>query len=192
MIVLGLTGGIGMGKSTTAAMFAARGVAVWDADAAVHALYGKDGAAVPLIAALVPEAVKSGAVDRSVLKEKIRQNPDILEEIEAIVHPLVGAHRSEFVRSQTAKIVLLDVPLLFELGSDALCNYTITVSVPAEVQRARVLSRPGMTESQFELILSKQMPDAEKRARADFVIETLDLETAERQVDEILQQITEA
>lgn len=190
MSVLGLTGGIGMGKTTTAKMFAARGIPVWDADAAVRQLYSRGGAAVPVIAGLFPHAVQDGAVDRNVLKAEIAADPSVFEHLEAIVHPLVGQHRQDFLASQSAKVVVLDVPLLFELGSDALCNYTIVVSVPAEVQKARVSEREGMTEAQFQTILSKQMPDAEKRALADFVIEATDLETAERRVDEILEAIS--
>ena len=190
MIVLGLTGGMAMGKSTTAAMFRARGIPVWDADAAVHELYSKGGAAVPLLAGVFPAAIQDGAVNRTALKAEIAKDPSAFEHIEAIVHPLVGQHRARFLASQTANVIVLDVPLLFELGSDALCNYTIVVSVPADVQKERAFSRPGLTEEQFQTILSKQMPDAEKRELADFVIAALDLDSVEQRVDEILAKVT--
>ena len=190
MIVLGLTGGIGMGKSTTAQMFAQRGIPVWDADQAVHDLYAPGGAAVAGIAKLVPDAVEDGGISRAALRSEIAKNPNVLKQIEQVVHPLVAAHRIGFLERQTADVVVLDIPLLFELGSEALCSYTIVVSAPPEVQESRVLARPGMTETQFQLILGKQMSDADKRARADFVIETTDLASAERQVDLILHKVT--
>lgn len=189
MIVLGLTGGIGMGKSTTAQMFAQRGIPVWDADQAVHDLYAPGGAAVAPMAEILPETVENGGISRAALRVEIARNPSVLKQIEQIVHPLVAAHRKGFLNQQTADVVVLDIPLLFELGSEALCSYTLVVSAPAPVQKARVMARPGMTEAQFELILTKQMSDADKRARADFVIETTDLASAERQVDLILGEI---
>jgi len=192
MIVLGLTGGIAMGKSTTAGMFKARGIPVWDADAAVHELYSKGGAAVPLLAGVFPSAIEDGAVNRTVLKAEIAKDQGAFEHIEAFVHPLVGEHRARFLAAQTADIIVLDVPLLFELGSDALCNYTIVVSVPAEIQKKRAFDRPGLTETQFQTILAKQMPDDEKRKLADFVIEALDLNSVEERVDEILEKVTGA
>ncbi|WP_126975236.1 dephospho-CoA kinase [Frigidibacter oleivorans] len=175
---LGLTGSIGMGKSTTAAMFGELGVPIWDADAAVHRLYAPGGAAVAAIAALHPAAVRDGAVDRGVLKDWIAADPAALSRIEAAVHPLVAADRAEFVAqaaAQGAVLVLLDIPLLYETGGEAQVDAVAVVSAPAEVQRARVLARPGMTEAQLELILARQMPDADKRARADYVIPTVDL-----------------
>jgi len=189
MIVLGLTGGIGMGKTTTAAMFAARGVPVWDADAAVHQLYGPGGAAVAPLAARFPGAVRDGVVDRDALKQVISKNTNALRAIEQIVHPLVAAHRQEFLDGATGDIVLLDIPLLFETGGERWCNYTITVSVAPDIQKKRVLARPGMTESQFQTILGNQMSDADKRARADFVIDTTTLETAEQGVDRVVQAV---
>lgn len=172
---LGLTGSIGMGKSTTAAMFAAEGIPVWDADAAVHRLYAKGGAAVAPIAALCPQALSQGAIDRSALKTWIARDPKALAQIEAVVHPLVAADRAQFLADINADIALCDIPLLFEKGTDAEMDATLLVTAPPEVQRARVLSRPGMTQAQFDLILQRQMPDAQKRARATHIVETLDV-----------------
>lgn len=187
---LGLTGSIGMGKSTTAAMFAAAGVPVWDADAAVHRLYAPGGAAVPAIAALHPAAVKDGAVDRAALKDWIVAEPGALRQIEGAVHPLVAADREAFLAGAVDKpLVVLDIPLLFETGADAQMDATLVVSAPPEVQRARVLARPGMTPAQLDLILSRQMPDAEKRARATWVIETTGLETTRAAVQDLIETI---
>lgn len=187
---LGLTGSIGMGKSTTAAMFAAAGVPVWDADAAVHRLYAPGGAAVPVIGALHPAAVREGAVDRAALKAWIAAEPGALAKIEAAVHPLVAADREAFLAGAADKpLVVLDIPLLFETGADAQMDATLVVSAPAEVQRARVLARPGMTPAQLDLILSRQMPDAEKRARASWVIETTGLETTQAAVQDVIETI---
>ena len=172
---LGLTGSIGMGKSTTAAMFAAEGIPVWDADAAVHRLYAIGGAAVAPIAALCPQALSQGAIDRSALKTWIARDPKALAQIEAVVHPLVAADRAQFLADINADIALCDIPLLFEKGTDAEMDATLLVTAPPDVQRARVLSRQGMTQAQFDLILQRQMPDAQKRARATHIVETLDL-----------------
>ncbi|MDP3339167.1 dephospho-CoA kinase [Frigidibacter sp.] len=187
---LGLTGSIGMGKSTTAAMFAEAGVPVWDADAAVHRLYAPGGAAVPAIAELHPEAVKDGAVDRAALKDWIAKDPTALGQIERAVHPLVAANREAFLTDAADKpLVLLDIPLLFETGAEAQMDATLVVSAPPEVQRARVLARPGMTEAQLDLILSRQMPDAKKRARATWVIETNGLEATRAAVQDLIETI---
>jgi dephospho-CoA kinase len=187
---LGLTGSIGMGKSTTAAMFAEAGVPVWDADAAVHRLYAPGGAAVPAIAALHPAAVRDGAVDRAALKDWIARDPGALARIERAVHPLVAADRQAFMAAAQGKpLVVLDIPLLFETGADAQMDATLVVSAPPGVQRARVLARPGMTPEQFDLILSRQMPDAEKRARATWVIETIGLESARAAVQDLIETI---
>lgn len=170
---LGLTGSIGMGKSTTAALFAAEGLPVWDADAAVHRLYAVGGAAVAPIGALCPQAIRAGSVSRETLKQHIAANPALLPAIEAVVHPLVAGDRGAFLATSAADIVVLDIPLLFEKGSEAEMDATLLVTAPPALQRARVLARPGMTEAQFTLILSRQMPDSEKRARATHIVETL-------------------
>ena len=191
MIVLGLTGSVGMGKSTTAAMFADAGARVWDADAAVHRLYGAGGAAVGPVGALVPEAVRGGAIDRGVLRAAIMADPGLLKRIEAVVHPLVQADRLDFLeraRAEGVRVVVCDIPLLFETGQAGAFDAVVVVSAPPDVQRARVLARPGMTEAAFEAILARQMPDADKRARADFVVETGEgMEAARVQVAAILQ-----
>jgi dephospho-CoA kinase len=190
--VLGLTGSIGMGKSTTAAMFAARGIPVWDADATVHRLYAPGGAAALALAALTPEAIVDGAVSRPALRSLIQQDPGLLDRINAIVHPLVAQDRHSFLSSASAPLLVLDVPLLFETGSDALCDAVAVVSVPQDVQRARVLARAEMSEADFQTILARQMPDSEKRARARWVIHTSTHETARAQVDNIIAEATHA
>ncbi|WP_347311731.1 dephospho-CoA kinase [Defluviimonas sp. SAOS-178_SWC] len=190
--LLGLTGSIGMGKSTTAAMFAEEGVPVWDADAAVHRLYMPGGAAVEAIMALRPEALHEGAVDRARLKEWISADSTALSRIEAVIHPLVAADRAAFIAKAAAagaRLVVLDIPLLFETGAEAKLDATLVVTVPEETQRARVLARPGMTEPQFATILARQMPDAEKRARATFVVETLTLDAARAAVRDVIRKI---
>jgi dephospho-CoA kinase len=187
--VLGLTGSIGMGKSTTAAMFADAGVPVWDADAAVRRLYAKDGAATALIADRFPDAIENGAVSRDKLRKLIEDDPTVLDWIQSVVHPLVAKDRTAFLGDTQAPVVLLDVPLLFEGGADALCDGVAVVTVDAATQRARVLDRGEMTPEQFELILSRQMPDAEKRARATWVIVTDTLENARNAVQAILTEI---
>lgn len=187
--LLGLTGSIGMGKSTTAQMFAGLGCDVWDADAAVHRLYGKDGAAVGPLGAVFPQAIVDGAVSRDALKQIIGQTPDALKEIEAIVHPLVAQDRALFRQSARSDILVFDIPLLFETGGDAAMDATVVVSVPAETQEKRVMQRGTMNMDQFRHIKQKQMPDAEKRARADYVIITDRLDHTRQQVQDIVTEI---
>jgi dephospho-CoA kinase len=187
---LGLTGGIGMGKSTTAAMFAAAGVPVWDADATVHRLYDPGGAAALALAGALPQAIAAdGAVDREALRRLIAADPSVLDRLNAIVHPLVAADRAAFLAAVQADIVLLDIPLLYETGAQAMCDAVAVVSAPPEVQRTRVLARGTMTEAMLETILARQMPDAEKRARADYVIPTTTLEVAQAAVKDVLADI---
>lgn len=188
--VLGLTGSIGMGKTTTAGLFAAEGVPVWDADAAVHRLYGPGGPAVAAVGALWPDVIQEGAVSRPRLRARIAADPGALDRLQAVVHPLVAADRAAFLASATAPVVLLDVPLLFESGASALCDGVVVVTAPPEVQRARVLARGGMDAAALDLFLSRQMPDAEKRARATWVIETRDLDSARADVQRILAEIS--
>lgn len=187
--LIGLTGSIGMGKSTTAQMFADEGCAVWDADAAVHRLYAAGGAAVDPMRAALPNAIIDGAVSRDALKAEIAADPEALRKIEQIVHPLVAEDRMAFIRATSADIVVLDIPLLFEGNGHKMVNTTVCVSVDPETQRARVLARGTMTEDQFEMIRAKQMPDAEKRALADHVIITDTLDHAREQVAAIVADI---
>ncbi|SOH93271.1 dephospho-CoA kinase [Monaibacterium marinum] len=187
---IGLTGSIGMGKSTTAALFMAEDVPVWDADAVVHRLYTQGGAAVVPLGALIPDAVQAGAVDRIHLRQALLTDPALMKQVESIVHPLVGADRTQFVAENTAPIILFDIPLLFETGQAQAYDSVVVVSAPAAVQRERVLARDGMTVAAFEAILAKQVPDAEKRAQADHVIDTSQgMDAARDQVRAILDSI---
>lgn len=186
---LGLTGSIGMGKSTTAAMFRDAGLPVWDADATVHRLYAKGGAAVAPLAALYPEAISDQGVNRSALKARISADPDALKQIEAIVHPLVAADRAEFAAKTVSDIAVFDIPLLFENGYDRQMDATLLVTASPDLQRSRVLARPGMTVDQFNLILSRQMPDAEKRSRATHIVETLSLDQTRAYVHALISHI---
>ena len=190
MMTLGLTGSIGMGKSTTAQMFADLGVPVWDADAAVHRIYSVGGSAVAPVSEAYPMAITNGAVDRGKLKDMMSDREGVLEKIQEIVHPLVGADRQAFLdANKDADFVLLDIPLLFETGADDWIDVTVCVSAPAEVQEHRVLLRPGMTKQTFDMILSHQMPDAEKRKKADHVIETIDLESTRVSVNALMENL---
>ncbi|MEO7170860.1 MAG: dephospho-CoA kinase [Sphingomonas sp.] len=173
MLTLGLTGSIGMGKSTVAAMFEELGVPVFDSDAAVHRLQGGGGRLVAAIEAMFPDTTGPKGVDRTLLGEAVLADPRALKRLEALVHPAVGEERAAFIAAHAdAPLVVFDVPLLFETGGETRVDKVVVVSAPAEVQRVRVLARPGMTEARFDAILARQMPDAEKRARADFVIPT--------------------
>ncbi|MCF3592439.1 dephospho-CoA kinase [Rhodobacteraceae bacterium LMO-12] len=186
---LGLTGSIGMGKSSTAKLFAEAGCDVWDADAAVHRLYAKGGAAVAPMQAAFPEAIVDGAVSRDILKRIIGETPDALKQIEAIVHPLVGQDRAEFAKTAHSDILVLDIPLLFETGGNTAMDAVVVVTIDAEEQRRRVLDRGTMTQAQFEAIRAKQVPDEEKRALADYVIVTDTVEHARAQVQDVIADI---
>jgi len=191
MFLLGLTGSIGMGKSTTAKMFADLGCAVWDADAAVHRLYAKGGAAVPAFEATFPDAVVDGIVSRPALKDIIAQDVTALRKIEKIVHPLVGQDRAAFLAQSDADIAVLDIPLLFETGGDARVDAVACVIVSPEVQTERVMARGTMTLEQFHAIRTKQLPADEKAARADYIIATGTLEGARAKVQDIVKDIRE-
>ena len=194
MVILGLTGSIGMGKSTTAAMFRDAGVPVFDADAAVHALYR--GVAVAPIEAAFPGVVRDGAVDRELLRQRVLDDAAVLRRLEAIVHPLVQGERAAFLdaaRRAGAELVVLDIPLLFETGGEAAVDAVAVVTAPEPVQKARVLARPGMTEARLSAIVMQQLPDAEKRARARFVIDTgAGLAAARAQVLAVIAALTQA
>jgi dephospho-CoA kinase len=180
-----------MGKSTTAEMFRAENVPVWDADAAVHRIYGPGGSGAAALAPLVPAAITPrGAVDRPALRAAIAADPDLLGRIEALVHPLVAADRAAFLAETRAPLVVCDIPLLFETGAETWLDAVLVVTAPPEVQRARVLARPGMTEADFARLLARQMPDAEKRARADHLIDTsLGLEPARAAVQKLVARL---
>ena len=188
-LCVGLTGSIGMGKSTTAAMFADEGIPVWDADRAVHDLYAVNGAAVEIIRAQFPSVIDGAAVSRSRLRDLIADDPTVLDQLQTLVHPLVAQNRQGFLAANAGSIVLLDIPLLFEAGANALCDVIVVVSVSEDVQRARVVARGEMSEADFDMIDARQMPDAEKRKRADYIVETLTLDTARAAVRDIVQQL---
>jgi len=195
MIVIGLTGSIGMGKSTVASMFAEEGAPSFDSDAAVHASYAQGGAAVAPVEAAFPGVTKDGAIDRVALSAQVVGDAKAIRRLEAIVHPLVRQAQAAFLQTQRdagADFVVLDIPLLFESGGMNLVDKVVVVSAPADIQRARVLSRPGMTEEKFEAILERQTPDAEKRAGADFVIDTSGpFEATRAQVRAVLDALSE-
>ena len=188
MIVLGLTGSIGMGKSTTANLFAEAGVPVYDADAAVHALY--EGKAVPAIEAAFPGTTANGKVDRNRLSARVVHDPAAMKRLEEIVHPMVGAARQEFLQAAEqsgAPVAVIDVPLLFETGGEKRVDAVVVVTTTAEIQRERILARPNMTDEKLDAILARQMPDAEKRKRANFVVDTSNgLEPVRARIRDIL------
>lgn len=186
---LGLTGSMGMGKSTTAEMFVDLGCALWDADAAVHRLYAKGGLAVSPMKQAFPDVIEEGAVSRERLKELISRDKTVLKRIEAIVHPLVAADRKAFLETASAEITVLDIPLLFETGSDAQMDAVVVVTIDTEEQKRRLMERARMTPDQVKAILDLQDPDAEKRAKADYVIETDTLEHARAQVQAVVEDI---
>jgi dephospho-CoA kinase len=192
MIVLGLTGSVGMGKSTTAKMFAAEGVPVFDSDAAVHRLY--EGEAAPLIEKAFPGTVSAGRVDRERLSRAVVGNNEAFAKLEAIIHPLVRKARKDFLiaaKAKGAQVALLDIPLLFETGGERKVDKIVVVSAPQPVQKERVLARPGMTEEKFSAIVAKQMPDSEKRKKANFVIDTSrGFEAARAEVRAILRALS--
>lgn len=195
MKIIGLTGSIGMGKTTTSAMFTALGVPIWDADAAVHRLYAPGGLAVSGVGAVFPTALTAeGSIDREVLAKLVLKEPDQLKRLEGIVHPLVGQDRAQFLanaRRSDAPMAIVDVPLLFETGGEKYVDRVIVVTCDPALQRQRVLARPGMSEAKFEAIRARQTPDAQKRARADFVITTdLGLDDTSEQVAKVYTQIT--
>ncbi len=191
MFVLGLTGSLGMGKSITAKFFAEEGVPVHDADAAVHRLY--EGEAVPLIEAAFPGTTSGGKVDRTKLGERVLGDAAAMRKLESIVHPLVRKAEERFlaeVERSGAKVAVLDIPLLFEAGGNDRCDAVVVVSASPETQRARVFERSGMTEQKFQALMAKQMPDAEKRARADFIVDSgQGFEVSRQQVREILKKV---
>ena len=193
MIIVGLTGSIGMGKSTTSAMFADEGAAIWNADDAVHRLYASGGAAVGPVGEAFPGVVVDGAVDRTRLAEVLGRDDRAFRRLEHIVHPLVAAGRLEDLARAEAQglgLAVLDIPLLFETGGDAAMDAVVVVSADADIQRERVLARPGMTPERFAAILERQTPDAEKRRRADFVIDTgRGLDAARVQVRRIVETV---
>ena len=187
--LLGLTGSIGMGKSTTAGFFKDAGCDVWDADAAVHRLYEKQGAAVAPLSNLFPKALIEGAISRQVLKHELQKNPDLIAQLEAIVHPLVAQDQQTFIGSAQSDILVFDIPLLFETGADAHMNAVICVTIDEEEQKKRVLERGTMNEEMFERIKSRQWSNSQKCEKADFVILTDTLEHVHAQVENILAKL---
>ena len=187
--LLGLTGSIGMGKSTTAGFFKDAGCDVWDADAAVHRLYAKQGAAVAPLSNLFPKALIEGAISRQVLKQALQKNPDLIGQLEAIVHPLVAQDRQKFIDSAQSDILVFDIPLLFETGADVHMNAVICVTIDEKEQKKRVLERGTMSEEMFEQVKSRQWSNSQKCEKADFVILTDTLEHVHAQVENILAKL---
>lgn len=197
MIIVGVTGSIGMGKSTTARMFADHGAVVLDADAVVAQLYEPEGPAIAAIREIAPTAIAAnGAVDKNVLARLLREDPRLLKQLETRVHPMVREAQAAFLetaRGEGRELAVLDVPLLFETGGEALVHAVVVASAPEEMQRARVLARPGMSEEKFQTLVDRQLPDSDKRARADFVVDTSQgLESAREQVAQIVRTLRES
>jgi dephospho-CoA kinase len=196
MRVIGLTGSIAMGKSTAAQAFRQLGIPVFDSDAAVHQLYAKGGAAVAPLQKIVPQAIAEATVDRQALSAAIRQKPELLGQVEKTVHPLVRQAQETFLKqceTQGADLAVLDIPLLFETGRDAEVDVIVVVSAPADIQRERALARPGMTAEKLDQLLARQMPDAEKRARAHFIVDSSgSIEAGAQQIARIVAQLRHA
>ena len=193
MKIVGLTGSIGMGKTTTARLFEEEGARVFDADAIVAELYAPGGEAVEPVSGLCPEALVNGGIDRAVLSQYLQANPDKYKELETIVHPIVYARRQAFLDQAKAdgiELIILDIPLLFETGREAELDGVVVVTAPEDIQKSRVMARPGMTEDKFTSLLARQMPDADKRKKADFIIDTSQgLDHAREQVRNIMTQL---
>ena len=187
--LLGLTGSIGMGKSTTCELFAERGCITWDADLTVHRAYGIGGAAVEPFSKILPQVIVKQQINREKLRQVISENESILPRIEAIIHPLVRRDRQNFISANPSSILVFDIPLLFELNAQADFDAVACVFLEPKIQKERVMARPGMTKSYFEMILKKQLPAAEKAARSDYVISTATPKTAVSAVDTILKNI---
>jgi dephospho-CoA kinase len=189
--LLGLTGSIGMGKSTTADMFREAGVPVWDADATVAKLYGKGGAAVAPLSALNMGLIQNDAVDREALKNWVKTDPNALNRLESLIHPLAAADRAEFIDDHSEQsLIVCDIPLLYETGADQWLDAVLVVTTDAETQKARVMERAGMDSALFDRILARQMPNSEKIARADYVIETNSFEGARKAVHDLINDLT--
>ncbi|MBF9054228.1 dephospho-CoA kinase [Rhodobacterales bacterium LSUCC1028] len=189
--LLGLTGSIGMGKSTTADMFREAGVPVWDADATVAKLYGKGGAAVAPLSALNMGLIQNDAVDREALKNWVKTDPNALNRLESLIHPLVAADRAEFIDDHAEQsLIVCDIPLLYETGADQWLDAVLVVTTDAEMQKARVMARAGMDSALFDRILARQMPNSDKIARADYVIETNSFEGARKAVHDLINDLT--
>lgn len=187
--LLALTGSIGMGKSTAARLFAENGAEVWDADSAVHELYSPGNAGAEALRDIAPEAVEPSGVNREILSKKIAADPTLLDKIEEAIHPLVWEHREGFIASKQKALLVFEIPLLFETGIEAKFDAVAVVTTSAELQRERALRRDGMTNDKFEMILAKQVPDAEKRLKADYLIDSTTLDSARADVDRVMTEI---
>lgn len=191
--ILGLTGSIGMGKSTTAQIFRDFDIPVWDADACVHELYTKDNNAIAEVANAFPNALINGKIDRPALSDYFKTDRSRLKELDAIVHPLVAKKRAEFIQENANQdLIVLDIPLLFEVGRPKEISGVLVVTIDFEIQKSRVMMRPNMTEDWFEMVLSKQIPDAEKQTKADFVIETKSIDHVRSEVKKIIEKVGNA